>query len=231
MTTLWQVKVKCEVCGSSSWQIAVVSYHFLGSLYFDSRPEGINLRCCCQYCPVCNYCAPSIGKSEQVSPINSRISKFDDNGDIENFLSTLENESIVDYGKIKRVANLIQKFLFPSRIEPLTDEFFSKYLDLERFSSSNERNLSYKVDINRIKKILNSEEYKLLLSLVEESYLSEHILYSYICEKFGWFPSAGLYSMCCAWFCDDTFYYQFRKDESQKLRKRAFNFNALLPLP
>lgn len=224
MTTLSQVRVKCGVCGSSSWQGFLSSYYPFPSVYFDSKPEGVNPKCWHQCCPTCHYCAPSIGEVEPVSSLDKKDEIFEFDDEVEEFLSRLNDESLMDVEEIDKFVNAVQKFLFPLHVEPITGKFFSKFLDSTRFSKYEERKLPHEVDKNKLIEIINSEEYRLMVSSVEVGYLSEHILYSYICEKFGWLSPAGLSSMCCAWFCDDTFYYPFRKDESQKLRKRAFNF-------
>ena len=234
MSTLISVRVKCAVCGHSSWHSAFGSYYFSGQVGFDFQPVTPNPLCDVQYCPVCHYCAPSIGEvvdSRSTLEIDQEISI-----DIDELLKSLKEDDSSEPLFSEEILNLVksaQSIVFKENLTDLdVTSFVQKYLDLSRFFRENDkaRLLPHKTDKKKLANILESDEYKFLAEVIDKTTckglrgfcLCYSILYSYICGKFEWFSESGWYSLCCARNCYDYLWLQYlKKDETTKPRRRA----------
>ena len=194
MTTLSSIEVRCAVCGSVSWHSSLGSYYFNGSIYFDLQPVNVSPLCWrIQYCPTCHYCAPSIGKVENVHSdfdilAEELVRDLEKNGDLESVNE--ENEKNSDSDDLDITDNLnsdsseddfekfdekdvkliepAKKLVFPSSIYAIDDSFLSGYLDLSRFSDVEEEvKLPHEVDRDKLLEILNSYEYRLLVKVMK----------------------------------------------------------------
>ncbi len=141
--------------------------------------------------------------------------------------------------KLDVVAEFFKKSIIPSSVCKIDDEFREKYLDLCRFYGGFEEELKLPHEVNKDKlmKILKSNEYKLLVEGMENIDPSMGFLtYSYICDKFGWFSTAGWYAMCYARKYYDSPSYRrrifqelfwepfFGIDATKLVKKLALNF-------
>ncbi len=141
--------------------------------------------------------------------------------------------------KIDVVAEFFKRSIIPSSVCKIDDEFREKYLDLSRFYGGFEKELKLPHEVNKDKliKILKSNEYKLLVEGMENIDPSMGFLtYSYICDKFGWFSTAGWYAMCYARKYYDSPSYRrrifqelfwgpfFGIDATKLIKKVALNF-------
>jgi len=237
MTTLASVKVKCAVCGYFSWHSTLGSFYSGNRIGFDLQPVAPNLSCDVQYCPVCHYCAPSIG--EVVDSRSLLESDQEISIDIDEILKSLEEDGSSELLFSKEILNLVknaQGIVFKENLTDVdSDSFVQKYLDLSRFFRKNSKAklLLHESDKKKLTDILESDEYKLLAEAIDKTTgeglrgfcLCYSILYSYICEKFNWFSEAGWYSLCCAKSCYDYLWQRcFKKDETIKPRLRALRF-------
>jgi len=243
-------KIKCAICdslieGELSSYDPCCSYcsspdkSFLSLEFFEPKVD-----CVIYYCPVCHYCAPSIGEeirdfdgcceTDEVSIDKILRMLEEDDEDVskekeDKFVK--ERKSVINvnayllekkcWEKREFVAETLSRLIVPSPVCEIDDEFCKKFLDLSRFCGDfeKERGFPHEVNKDKLVRILKSKEYELLVECME--YIDSsigYLIYAYICDKFRWFSTAGWYAMCCARkYCDPrSFLLPFLQEEFWK---------------